>query len=141
MNKFWLTIVAGLSMMAPGAALAQEDASCELQTITQLLGLEDVPGCTTGDSNVGENEADGEAPVGEERLTGLQNAHEASGGRSTEALEHANAMSGGAVMSALSRSGGDDDDDDSDQDDDSGEDDDDGNDGGGRPDHAGGGRR
>lgn len=121
-----ISVFVGLSMAVPGAVLAQESVSCEPQTIAQWLGLETIPGCEAEAIAPGT-----EAPDTGER-TGLQTAHEASEGRSTQALEHANTMSGGAVLAALRD---DDDDDDSDP-----EDDEDNDRGGGRPADAGGGR-
>jgi hypothetical protein len=117
-----ISVFVGLSMAVPGAVLAQESVSCEPQTIAQWLGLEAIPGCEAEAIAPGT-----EVPDTGER-TGLQTAHEASEGRSTQALEHANTMSGGAVLAALR-------DDDSDP-----EDDEDTDRGGGRPADAGRGR-
>lgn len=127
-----ISVIVGLSMAAPGAALAQEVVSCDPQSIAQLLGLEPIPGCEADVSD-----PDGEEPVND-RLTGLQTAHEASGGRSTEALEHANAMSGGAVLAA--HMNGDDDDEEEEEEVELEEEDDDENEGRGRPEDAGRGR-
>ncbi|AEQ52039.1 hypothetical protein [Pelagibacterium halotolerans] len=129
-----ISAIAALSMAAPGAALAQEVVSCDPQTIAQLLGLEPIAGC----------EAEITDPDGEEsandRLTGLLTAHEASGGRSTEALDHANTMSGGAVLAADMN---DDDDEEEEEEEEEIEieaEDEDEDDGRGRPDDAGRGR-
>ena len=135
-----LAVIASLSIAVPGVAVAQEAGTCEPQTIAQLLGLEDIVGCVNEPAEPGEDPVP-EDPESDDRVTGLLNAHEASGGRSTAALEHANTMSGGAVLAAHSRHADDDDtqdDDDGDQDDQDAHEDD--REDRGRPAHAGRGR-
>lgn len=104
MKLSMLVISAGLALASPATAFAQESGTCEPQTIAQLLGLEAMSGCLVEPVDPGEGGGT-ETPDEGDRVTGLLNAHQASGGRSTAALEHANTMSGGAVLAAHSRDG------------------------------------
>ena len=128
MTHMKFALFAGLLIAAPCAAFAQEAPdTCDPQTVAQWLGIETISGCTDEGSEGGEDVAETQGP-----LQGLLQAHESSNGKSTAALEHANTMSGGAVLAAHTQASPDDEDEP--EEDEEAEDDDDGN---GRPEHAG----
>lgn len=138
MTNIKFALVASLLTAAPGAAPAQEAPEiCEPQTVAQWLGLETISGCTDEGTEDGDETAESEGP-----LQGLLQAHESSGGKSTAALEHANTMSGGAVLAAHSQAGAEAEDE-TEDDEEAEDEEEDGNgrpDNPGRPDGVGGGR-